>query len=814
MMFRRTQSSTVMRWALSLALLAGFGYSLRAEDAAPKLEELFPDTTIAAIAFPDLDSARKLAGSTRIGELLKQPEMREFLDPIVARMKAQYAESRTANPMLPSLEDLDGSIFSSELAVCVYSHGPGLDPGVVFSIKPKDAKAFDTMLNTLFKAVSHGQQDLPKDVPFPLGEGENVPGMLYSKGRLLVVKPMADMIAVAERIADPAKRAKGSLASSPAFAEARAGMKAPAAWFYANPAALIEIAEEQAAAQGGEQVAKVKAVLNVLAIDKLNSMLLGLTFDGGEPGIESYVGTGEDATKGIFSLMGAKGPPKDLLQIAAVDAPYVAGASMNIAAIFPLIRSVLTVIDPNANKQLDDGMAMVNGMIKFDIEKDFLQNIDGQFVTAQTAFDTSLPLSFNPGMVSLAHVKDPAKIEDCFAKLKAFADAMKFSEKVPAFYIRYDMTTYKGTKIYYISQTLGSSGAFAVVKDHLLMGTSVNATKRGIDQMSASSNITSNKDFQATLARVTGKAFDADKLPISFGYSTDMGGGGGVLFMTGLSITAQTAALAVLSEAVNKGKEPAPAPMGGPDMFGLGELKSKPAGRTAIDIANSIDLNRWPDEEFFAKRRQSHGSFSAKTAKGWSSHSEFPPPLPHYGSAALMPMVVAVVAAIAIPNMMRARNMAQNAALMQNQVPPPLVAQNPKQAAGNAMMNNLRQIHLAITLFETDHNALPTKAADLFPQYISDATIFKDPANPKKEAAYVLVTGVLSKDADALLAYENPADDKAKNGRNVLKTDGSVEHLSDDDFKQLLKDTKEIVSKAGRKFGTLPLTSKDLNTKK
>ncbi len=809
MTFRRTHRSIARHFILSLALLAGFGAALRAEDAAPKPEEIFPETTIAAIALPDLEAARKSASATRIGDLLKQPEMREFLDPILARMSEVYAHLRTANPALPTLDDVDKGIFSGEIAFCVYSHGPGLEPGIALSIKPKDPKAFDTIINTAFKAVSHGVQDLPKDVPFPLGEGENVPGVLYSKGRFLVVKPMADMVNIAERIGDATKRSKGTLGSMPNFKEAQTSMKESAGWIYVNPSALIAIAQDAAAAnKGGEESAKIKAVVEVLGVDKLNSFMIGLSFAGGETSTEAYVGT-TDATpaKGIFSLVGTKGPPKDLFQIAALDAPYVAAGSFNYAGILPMLRAVLNIVDPAANAKIDEGMANAKELLKFDIQKDFLDNLGSEFVMAQTTFDTAVPLTVSPGIVGVMRVKDPAKIEDCLAKLKAAADKNKLSNIIPSFYVKYDVVTYKGSRIYYISQLINGAAAFCVVKDHLIVGNSLNAAKRGIDQMAVSSNILSNKEFQTAMTRVSGGAFDPDKPPLSFAYSTDMGSGGGMLLLTGLTVTAETAALAGIAEAVG-GKFKEADLNAGPDLLGLGELKSKPGGRAVLDVANSVDLNRWPDEEFFIKRRQAHASIGMKTAKGWFSRGEFPPPMPHYGNSALMVSAVAVVAAIAVPNLLRARNFAQ----AQAQAVAPAVPNVPPAARG--VMNNLRQLHLAITLYETDHNALPKSPADLFPQYINDAAVFQNPAQPDQDVAFTMVTGVLSKDADALLAYENPPAKQAGAGRNVLKTDGSVEHVSDADFKQLLKDTEEIVTKAGRKFGSVPISVKALSKKK
>ena len=246
---------------------------------------------------------------------------------------------------------------------------------------------------------------LPKDNPFPLGDGEDVPGVLYSKGRFMVCYPMGDMVAIAERIGDPAKRAKGTLATNANFKEARAGMKDSAGWIYANPAALIEIAEEAAAAQGGEQSERVKAVLGALGINKINSLLTAFTFSGAEPAMETYIGTAEEGPPaGIFALVGTKGASKDLLQIVSPDTPYVAASSFNFAGVIPLLRKTLNMVDQNTIVQLDAALAQANAMLKFDLQKDLLENIGSEFVTSQTPFDTAMPLSFSPGMVGVVRL--------------------------------------------------------------------------------------------------------------------------------------------------------------------------------------------------------------------------------------------------------------------------------------------------------------------------------------------------------------------------------------------------------------------------
>ncbi len=595
-------------------------------------------------------------------------------------------------------------------------------------------------------------------------------------------------------------------------------MKESAGWLYVNPSALIAIAEKAAAENGGEESARVKVVLNALGIDKLNSILSSLTFAGGEPSMEFYAGADEAAaSKGIFALIGTKGPPKDLLQIAPLDSPYgVAGGSFNFAALLPLVRSVVTAIEPNAMPQVEGLLAQGNALVKFDIEKDFINNFEPEFVTAQTPNDTAMPLSFSPGMCGAMRLKDGAKFEDCLAKLKAFAEEKKLSERVPALYAKFDVTTYKGSKIYYLSQIINGGMALCVVKDKLIFGNSLNAAKRGIDQMAASSNIAANKDFQTAMARVAGAPFDAEKMPINFAYSTDRGSGGGVLLMTGLGIAGGTSALAGLSEALNQGRELAVEPQV-EMMPGLDELVRHAAGRTALAILNAVDLNLWPDEDFFIRYRQPHASVGIKTAKGWMSRTEVPPPMPQYGSAAsVVPLAIVAFGAVGIASARQQAQMAQMQMMQaqvqaQGQVIPPPQVPAPRRLRG---ANNLTRLHQAILTYEIDKNAFPANPADLYPTYVEDLAIFKNPAQPNEDAGYTLVTGVSSAGPDDILAYENPVKGAAPKARNVLRTGGTVEQMTDDEFQKAIKATEENVKKAGKKFATVPISVKEISKKK
>lgn len=770
-------------FALFFALLP----ALAVDGAKP--EELFPETTLFAAALPDLESARKAFSSSRLGELFSKEEMRAFIDPIVAKIKAAYNENRPFQPAIPSLEDIDKGLLNGEVSVCIYSRGAGFEPGIIFSLVPKDIKAFENLLKPVLKG-----QPLPQGEPFPLGGGgEEVPGALIMQGRITLCKPMPEITLVAERANDAAKRTKETLAAFAPFAAGRAALHEPAAWFYVNPKALAEIADE--VANKRNEKAMAKKLVSAFGLEGLNSIFGSLTINAKEVSAEFFAGMPEGVAPGLFNVRPVE---KELLQIAAENAPYVQAASVNFAKVLPAIREVIGALapDPAALAQFDQALMQISGLLQFDIQKDLLANIEPTFVFAQTPRETGVPLTFNPGMVGCAKVKDAAAVERCMKNLKDAAEALMVG-KMPAVMARFASTQFKGTTIYYFNQILQGANAFCVFKDKLVYGNSVNAVKRGIEQLSSGTNIFSNKDFQATIARVSGKAFDAANLPASFAYSIDNGGGGSELFLTLTGLSLETGIVAGMAEGFQKGRQlegPPPGFEAFAMMPGVGNELSRPGVRTALNILNTVDLNLWPDEEFFVKFRGAHASSTTRTKDGWLMRTDLPPPMPVMnGGGAIVPVaIVAVGAALALPALAKARGAARN----------------------TAAASTLKQIGVAMIMYANAHNDLmPTKAEDLYPEYVADLRVFKSPNLPEtQDIHYYLVPGLRVTDGAILIAaYENDPPAKV---RSVLFADGHVEVLEEAAFNATLDQTARALKASGRKFEPVGMSLKALMARK
>src|SRR5205085_167413 len=117
------------------------------------------------------------------------------------------------------------------------------------------------------------------------------------------------------------------------------------------------------------------------------------------------------------------------------------------------------------------------------------------------------------------------------------------------------------------------------------------------------------------------------------------------------------------------------------------------------------------------------------------------------------------------------------------------------------------------TMYENDKNAFPTNPADLYPTYLNDIRVFQSPGHVDEDVSYTLVTGVTSENARDVLAFENPAKGTATPMRNVLYTSGMVVMVQEDEFQRDLKETESNVKRAGKKFGTVPMSMKEISKK-
>jgi len=512
--------------------------NLRAAEG-PSAEDLLPGSTVLAISIPDLTATRAAAAKTRVAEILNQPEIQAFMRPPLDTLDKAYDTLRAKRPELPALADLEGGLFSGEIAAGLFidlkTEGP-TPGGLVIVARPKDPEALKRALPAALRESAFAG----KPAVFELERGLPA-AFTWSNGYFVFCAPATALDGVLAKLKDPALLEKDRLSATPAFKGVKTRLAGSAGFLYCAPSAIranaLQVLNLQIEAlkqmQGAErhltEMNRIQAMLDkgldLLGVAKTNAVAVGLNFKDGEPCLEACAEF-EGAPTGLMALgFSTQGVPADALKIAAKDAPFVSAGHVYLSRIIPLVREIAAMLEPRAQAQIDQGLAMVNKFLGFDLQKDFLENLEGDFVSSQTVLQTGSPLSFMPGMTVSMGLKDPAQVQGCLDKLAGLGEATKGV-------LQLKRLEHKGNPIYYLStRFVGGPVAMSISGKRLILGTTLNALRRGIEQLEAADDIRANPDFQATLARLTGQPFDAAKLPPSFSYGVDHGSGAGMLML-------------------------------------------------------------------------------------------------------------------------------------------------------------------------------------------------------------------------------------------------------------------------------------------
>ncbi|HEY3319561.1 MAG TPA: DUF2950 family protein [Planctomycetota bacterium] len=621
-------------------------------------EDILPDSTLAALVVPDLAAARAQIGQTTLAEMFSQPEMQEFLKPIVSELRLQYENLRKNNPLLPAVGDLDAGLLSGEFSIGICPPAANnVEPSVFATLKPKDMAAFLRVVPEPFvQALQVGE-------PIPLGP-PNGPRIVLTKERLLFCSSDAVVLPMLQR----AKAATAdALSKVPEYAAVKAKSPNAAGWIYLAPARVGQLIGVIAGQQRPAEAQQAKAVIQAFGVEGCSAFTLALSFRNGLPVLESAMRFTKDAPEGIPAMFT---PPADFalkpetLAIAAPNCPFVSAGYVDLSQSLALVRRVVEAINPVETVIFEQNLKRFTQAMQFDLEKDVLKNIGPDVIAVQTPTDTAIPMSYFPGMVFSVGLKNPAVMEEVLLRVgEGLARIPEFASN-PVY--SFKKITIEGRSACYVSGILGpASPIFCVTKGRLLIGTSINALRRVFEQTAAGTNILSDKSFQDVIARVSGKPFDPAHLPAGFSYGLDDASASGSLLLAGGYVTGLSAMVAGAAEIPAPGKLAQPAmPMPNPAL----QFLMRPAGRALLPILSTVDMALWPDETFFRRYAKPTGSFMASEPGGAFSRAELPVPGPGGSGPSVLSVtaVTAVVAAIAIPSLLRSRMAANETAAAAN----------------------------------------------------------------------------------------------------------------------------------------------------
>lgn len=763
--------------ALSIACLSGSLYAGEAQvppvqtdtpaevavDPRLAAAELLPAKARIALVVPDLSALVRCATQSHLAQVFSTPEMHVFLRPVLRQMGTAWDNLRKRRPDLPALEALESGLATAQVVAASYRReddGQGAH-GMLVTIKPKDPQLFARLFPSLL-----GLGPLPDRKALDL---EPYGGAItWSDGQLTYCRPAKDLGAMVSRLADPKVRSASSMAQSETFRCLSAQLPQAQALLAIDVKSLFQ--DLLVGLEGARRTAALDRMAQV-GFDDLQGLAFGLGAKSGSPVLEGFLlrADGKRAHPILDPVIGL-GVSSRALSRADRGAPYASAVHVDWMGLLALVRIFMAGIHPDMVKVMAGKMNEFRESFGFELESDFLANLEPEVTVYQTEVDTSAPPFLTPGLVLTVRAKDRKKVAACvekiFGKIERDSAAGKESEEQAV--RRYE---HLGHLLYYIPLPTYGRLVVGVLEDRVVIATTLSAARRAVEQSAAKTSLLEDEDFRATIARVTGRPFDSDALPGVLIYERDRGTGSTEFLVSALGIWMGTAMLCACGEYPSDPKQlaqtDAPLDLAGSAFewfLGTGN------GRILKEVYRSIDLGLWPDKAFFEKYRRSKGAAVERRPDGVYMCWELPLPLPSAGTG---PGVMTVAGALgvgmvaALPTFTKAR----------------------RQFDGLRNVANLRAIGRALDAYAKDSatkGRFPDEIEELFPRYLTDHALFISPVRGDQPVCYVYVAGVRPDQADYVVLYEAVALEQTE-GRTVLFASGKVDWVSHQAFDDAMK---------------------------
>jgi hypothetical protein len=158
-------------------------------------------------------------------------------------------------------------------------------------------------------------------------------------------------------------------------------------------------------------------------------------------------------------------------------------------------------------------------------------------------------------------------------------------------------------------------------------------------------------------------------------------------------------------------------------------------------------------------------------------------------------LLVLAMAGLLLPVLARAREQARRA------------------SSANCLGNMVKCCHLYADA-TPNLGRFPDDPTALYPAYVMDWRVFKNPRFPDEDVGYIYLPGSTPVDDRNVIFYENVPEGRAKEGRNVAIAAGSIHWMTDQEFQAALASTRQALQEQG-KVTPIPISiSKVMKMKK
>ena len=530
-------------WTQRVAAVSLVAFSTTLTWAAPKLEEIAPANTIAAISVSDIDLLEEHFKGTALYKIWMEPEVQAFASTFVNALKAQlkkgerefeaeagsklralfaelgdpdtaarYEKARAAGKSsLRFLLEETRSLFSGPLGIAITDLKAGgmkadVDMIAVVGWNPSrfDRVRMEKWLKLLEKAVvAETQEDV--QIERKSIDGQNVTVLQNAQGKTLFYAVLDEMLLLATSEKDlrgalgGAGGGKPSLASSPTYQrmQSRFGSGGADVIGYLNVGRLLD----EAVAQAPEAA---RAAIDASGLRAIQSGGMGIAFDG--PAVRSmgYLDVPGER-RGLLSLLTMQPVDSSLLNLVPREAVFCSLSRVDIPKIWEVVESIAQASGEKGYAQFQQGVAMAEAQLLMNIKDDLF----GPFGDRQVVFvlppQPGAMMGLGP-VAFLIGVRDSAKISTNLDQLVNTVVAL-VGVQAPQFQIELTTIDHKGRQIQSLSlpsmPTVPVSPSYCVTDEYLIFGLTAEAVKMAIDRTASTGpNVSSKPDFKRTVSKL------------------------------------------------------------------------------------------------------------------------------------------------------------------------------------------------------------------------------------------------------------------------------------------------------------------------
>jgi hypothetical protein len=450
--------------------------------APPSVASLLPETTLQLLLFDDISTSLDTIRETSIYKLWQEPEVKSFLDPILAKLGENIDELETTIGDFKIADIRDA--FRGQVALAVVDLVMSADealampqPEVAFLAEVTDRAAVERLIERAGRAsVEMGGPALQTWAfgPWAFGrlamEGNELElGYVLSDNALVLVLGPEGKLLKQIAAATSGQGDGPTLADDPDFLEAiaRAGQQRDM-FLYVNTTRLATKALEIVRRLSGPASATmVHDAYEALGLDAVRSISAVDDVEG--KGVRSSIFVhAPQPRKGIFELLPEEPLRPAMLAVAPETTQCLVSLRLRLDTVLPLVRAVGKIIRPDVLEQLEERLALSRDMAGIDIERDVIGGLGLEWSLFFMPSDVFGPVGEVAGVALVARVKDAQAFERPYNALMALASiyaatrGQQILEKEAA----------DGTTVKYTTAPLGLSPAVALSKTHLVISPS------------------------------------------------------------------------------------------------------------------------------------------------------------------------------------------------------------------------------------------------------------------------------------------------------------------------------------------------------